>query len=309
MARSKRKNGQKKITIIVLIFCFIISLLLTISPKESPFSWKKIFEGMKSPSSPAIVTDSEDSIHFIDVGQGDCTLLVSGDNAALIDCGENGSGKGVTKYLKSLGIESLDFLIFSHHDSDHIGGADEILEKIPVKNIYTDLVPNPKDNESFNDVKRVCKSKGTEILIPKNLQEISLGSMVLKFYIPTPKDRDDENENGIVVMADVWGSQVLFTGDIGIKTEKMLIEEYPDLDCDILKVGHHGSKYSSDKDFLKTITPEYSVISVGADNSYGHPTTETLTRLSKVNSKIYRTDTLGTVVFEFGKNGAFAPAS
>ncbi len=309
MARSKRKIGQKKITIIVLILCFIISLLLTIFPKESPFSWKKIFEGMTSSSSPAIVTDSEDSIHFIDVGQGDCTLLVSGDNAALIDCGENGSGKGVTKYLKSLGIESLDFLIFSHHDSDHIGGADEILEKIPVKNIYTDLVPNPKDNESFNDVKRVCKSKGTEILIPKNLQEISLGSMVLKFYIPTPKDRDDENENGIVVMADVWGSQVLFTGDIGIKTEKMLIEEYPDLDCDILKVGHHGSKYSSDKDFLKTITPEYSVISVGADNSYGHPTTETLTRLSKVNSKIYRTDTLGTVVFEFDKNGAFAPAS
>ncbi len=309
MARTKRKIGQKEITIIILILCLIISFLLTITPKDSPFSWNSIFKGLKSPNKTAIVTDSEDSIHFIDVGQGDCALLVSGESAALIDCGENGSGETVIKYLDSLGIKSLEFLIFSHHDSDHIGGADEILERIPVENIYTDLVPNPKNNKSFKSMSSSAQKAETTFIIPKNLQEISLGNMVLKFYIPTPEDQGDENENGLVVMANVWGSRVLFTGDIGTDTEELLIEEYPNLDCDILKVGHHGSKYSSDTDFLKTITPEYSVISVGADNKYGHPTNEALSRLSKVNSKIYRTDILGTVVFSFDENGTFAPAS
>ena len=309
MARSKRKIGQKEITILILILCLIISFILTVVPDDSPFSWKNIFEGMKSPSDPVIITDSEDSIHFIDVGQGDCALLVSGDSAALIDCGENGSGKVVTKYLKSLGINSLDFILFSHNDSDHIGGGDEIIESIPTKAVYTDYIPYPEDNENLDDVKSVCKRKGTEIIFPNNLQEITLGNMVLKVYIPKPDDKTDENENGLVVMADVWGSQVLFTGDIGKESEEFLIKKYSHLDCDILKVGHHGSKYSSTTKFLKTITPEYSVISVGADNRYGHPTDDALTRISKVNSKIYRTDTMGTVVFEFDKDGKFAPAS
>ena len=304
MARTKRKRYSKRtITLFILTLCIAISAFLSIADDFGfPLSWNSLFESLKGENTTYLVSENE-SVHFIDVGQGDCALLLSGDNAALIDCGENGEGETVINYLNELGVKKLDFILLSHNDSDHIGGADEIIETIPTEKIYADQIPSVKGNKNYQNVVSAAKYNNTQIISPKNLQEISLGNMMLTFYIPTPDDKDDENENGIVVMADVAGNDILFTGDIGKETEEILIEDYPNLDCDILKVGHHGSKYSSDQDFLETITPEYSVISVGASNKYGHPTKEVLTRLSKVNSKIYRTDLLGNVVFNFDSNG------
>ncbi len=309
MARTKRKKFTKReIILLIITICIAVSAFLSVADDFGfPVSWNSILNSFKD--KPTYNISDNESVHFIDVGQGDCALLLSGDNAALIDCGENGEGEMVIKYLKKLGVRNLDFILFSHNDSDHIGGANEIIESIPTEKVYADQIPSVKDNKNYQNVVSVANKKGTEIIAPKNLQEISLGNMVLTLYIPTPEDKDDENENGIVVMADVAGREILFTGDIGKETEKILTDTYPNLDCDILKVGHHGSKHSSDLNFLKTVTPEYSVISVGSDNRYGHPTKEVLTRLSKVNSKIYRTDTLGTVVFSFDKNGVIIPAS
>lgn len=308
MARPKRKNHQKTITILILTLCIVVSGFLCLAEEYgSPLSWDLLFDSLRNDKTAPLAYDN--SIHFIDVGQGDCALLVSGDKAGLIDCGEDGSGKVILKYLKSLKIKSLDFILFSHNDSDHIGGGDEVIKAIPVSTIYADEIPDVKDNESYEKVVYASGKTGAKIVAPINLQEITLGDMKLTIYVPTPKDKDDENENGIVVLANVGGEKTLFTGDIGSSTEEILIKKYPNLDCDILKVGHHGSKHSTDKDFLKVITPEYSVISVGRDNSYGHPTSEVLDRLDRVNSKIYRTDILGSIVFSFDNNGVIAPAS
>lgn len=309
MDTSKKKRLQKrKIIIIILSLCVAVSGLLCIAEDIGlPFSWDSIFSSLKK--SPDLISQEDNSIHFIDVGQGDCALLVSGENAALIDCGENGSGEKVTNYLESLGVDYLDFILLSHNDSDHIGGADEIIEEIPTKIIYADEIPQVKDNKNYKDVVSAALREGTQIISPSNLQNITLGDMRLEIYIPSPDDKTDENENGIVVLADVFGYETLFTGDIGTSTEKLLIKENPSLDCDILKVGHHGSKYSTHKDFLKTVTPDYAVISVGADNRYGHPTSDVLNRLSNADSKVYRTDVLGSVVFKFDHKGILAPAS
>ncbi|MBR4282235.1 MAG: MBL fold metallo-hydrolase [Clostridia bacterium] len=310
MARTKRKRFTKReIVFLIITICIAISAFLSVADDFGfPVSWNSIFRTLKGENATYVVAENE-SVHFIDVGQGDCALLLSGENAALIDCGENGEGETVIKYLKKLGIKKLDFIVLSHNDSDHIGGANEVIESIPTEKVYADQIPSVKGNKNYANVVSAAKNNNTQIISPTNLQEISLGNMVPTIYIPTINDKTDENENGIVVMADVAGKEVLFTGDIGKEAEEVLIENYPDLDCDILKVGHHGSKHSSSNQFLKTVTPEYSVISVGADNSYGHPTKDALTRLSKVNSEIYRTDILGDIVFLFDSNGNISLAS
>ena len=303
MAAFTKKWKIKKETLIIIIVCIIIavSLYLLLAPKFGwPMSWQELFDRL-NPSKPK-ATYSQNAaaeVHFIDVGQGDSALLISGDKAALIDCGERGSGDAISKVLDENGVKKLDFILFSHSDSDHIGGADEVMEKYPTDTIYADRIPKPT-NSQFDEVVSIAKKSGTKIVAPKDSQFITLGDITLTVYLPRI-DNDDENENCIIVMADVIGTDILFTGDIGTSTESALIEQGYDIDCDILKVGHHGSKGSTSKRFASATSPEQSVISVG-DNNYGHPSEKVIDYLEKVKSKILRTDKLGTVSYNFSPN-------
>jgi len=210
-------------------------------------------------------------ITFINVGQGDCCLIRERDKAVMIDTGGSTSfdmaKEVLIPYLHSRRIYKLDCLIGTHGDYDHIGAKDSLMNSFPCKKYVSSA-------ENF---------------------PIKIGNINLFNY--NTYGLVEENESSLVIWCKVAGYSCLITGDAPIAVEEMILKDNPDLDCDILKVGHHGSSTSSSLKFLKAISPIEAVISVGATNSYGHPSEEVISRLENLNIKIRRTDIEGTISY------------
>ena len=234
-------------------------------------------------------------ISFIDVGQGDSILIHNNQNI-LIDTGgkdnSNESSIVINKtipYLKSLGIKRIDYLILTHGDYDHMGEAINLVEKYKVKKI----IFNCGDHNDLE--KRLIK-----ILNKKKIKYYTCVEKVENLYFLQTKIFNNENDNSNVIYTEINNYKFMFMGDASIITEKELLKEYNLPDIDVLKVGHHGSKTSSSKEFIEEINPKYSIISVGKDNRYGHPNKEVLQNLK--DSKIYRTDQDGSVIIKIKDN-------
>lgn len=209
----------------------------------------------------------------------------------------------VLPFLKSQGVREIDKLILTHGDSDHIGGAVAILGEVDVRQI---ILPRATDRSPLEaEIIRMAVSEGTEIYAGGEGTSWKTASAEFKLLGPAETE-GDRNERSIVVLAKLGGMTLLFTGDLGIEGEKSFLEKYSEVDIDILKVGHHGSKYSSSSLFLESIRPEYAVISVGAKNRYGHPGEEVLKRLEDSRIRVFRTDQDGAVIYRFiGDSGTF----
>ena len=254
--------------------------------------------------------DSSSYIYFLDVGQGDCTVVI-GNNLSyvvLIDTGgkityetEEWEKKNKTynisdnviTFLKSKGITKIDYLIGTHGDFDHMGETINLLENFKIKQVIL-------NNDEYNDLElkiiEVLKQK--KINCSQNIQELRLNDNQL--YFLNHKLYDNENDNSLVLYLNLKGVKLLLMGDAGIEVEKELLEKYNFKNVDILKVGHHGSKTSSSKEFIEKIKPTYSIISVGRNNRYGHPNIDTLKKLEQ--SLVYRTDLNGSIVFKIKNN-------
>jgi len=237
-------------------------------------------------------------VSFLDVGQGDAILIDYQEQyQVLIDSGL--SGKKVLSELNRAmppQDKTIEVLIATHYDKDHIGGMRSVLE-----NYQTQLF---LDNGDFSETNAVTlltdliEAKKIDSRSIKEDSRIEFGEdFFLEFFNP---DGDDwsANENSVVARLDFRGNSFLFTGDVGFKAEKDLMADGHDLDVDWLKVGHHGSKNSSAEDFLRQVSPQGAIISVGAKNSYGHPAEETLDRLRAVGAEIFNTAENGTIIFE-----------
>ena len=196
--------------------------------------------------------------------------------------------KQTIPYLNSVGINKIDCLILTHGDYDHMGEATNLIDNIYVKDI---IINNGSINK--NESKIIKKHK---VINTKN--KYAIDNYV--FYFLNNKDYGEENKNSIVIYLNINNNNLLFMGDADKQTETDIINEYNLPNMDILKVGHHGSKTSSGDDFITAVSPKYSIISVGKDNKFGHPNKEALSALS--NSKILRTDELGSIKFVFRKN-------
>ncbi len=263
-------------------------------------------------------------ITFIDVGQGDSIFikLPYHQGTYLIDTGgivpfgkEEWQEKNrnfevgkdvVTPFIKSKGISSIDKLILTHGDYDHIGGAKSVIESINVKEI---LLPKGKEqSELEEEIINFGKQKNITTNFVSEGLGWKIGTSQFQILSP-PKEMGgvDKNNGSIVIFAKIGGLSWLFTGDMEEEMEKKVIEKYPSLQIDILKVGHHGSKSSTSEELLKQIQPEMAIISVGEKNRYGHPKQEVLTRLQKHSVQILRTDQHGaiTYIFKSGK-GTFS---
>ncbi len=242
------------------------------------------------------------SVYFLDVGQGDSELIVTDSAAILIDAGEIGQGDNVLAYLNECGVDTLDWIITTHPHSDHIGGVPEILtyvseyndltvENILIPALPDSMTPTTKVYERMLDGAEengIAVSEATEM-------EIDLGSATLEI-IPPPSDYSDLNNYSICAYLTCGETSFFFTGDASADEERDLLEGDLVRHADVLKVGHHGSRESSTEEFLVAVTPEYAVISCGANNSYGHPTDEALNRLDVYcDGNIWRTDEDGTV--------------
>lgn len=232
-------------------------------------------------------------IHFVDVGQGDCILIGQNNEYALIDAGNNEDGQLLVEYFKELGVKKFKYVIGTHAHEDHIGGIDNIINNFELDKFYMpDVITTTK---TFEDVLDALLNKQKAFDTPKIGDKFKLNDLEFEvLYLGT--DKSDLNDTSIVLKLTYKNTTYLFMGDATSKVEKILINEGKDLSSDVLKVGHHGSQYSSTATFLKKVNPSYAVIQVGQDNEYDHPKQVTLDKLNKLNTLTYRTDEQGTII-------------
>lgn len=248
----------------------------------------------------------EISVHIIDVGQGDAILIMTESGNMLIDSGDLGNTprQKLTDYLTAHNVTSFEYAVFTHTDADHIGSADYIVENYEVKNVimpdyaattkvYSRLI---EAIEKKKDVNLILIGEDTEVC-EQSGYTFTLGPITNTVMGPT-KDFKDANEMSVVIKSVYGETSILFTGDAEHKSEEAMLEKYTkgELDCDILKVGHHGSSTSTTDEFLDAVSPEVALISCGDGNKYGHPNTETTDKLDMANIKIFRTDHHGSIV-------------
>lgn len=241
-------------------------------------------------------------VHFIDVGQGDATLIRQGEHAMLIDAGDNSKGTAVQAYLQSQNIKKLDYVIGTHPDSDHIGGLDVILYKFE-----WDMVMMPdleKDTRTYEDVVKVIQDKSRQITVPMAGETYSLGQAEFTIVCPQKSDYGDNSNNYSIGIRLAFGeNSFLFTGDAEEEAEQDMLASGMDLSADVFKAAHHGSDTANTEDFLNAIHPEAVVISCGEGNSYGHPRAAVLNELRQMGVTVYRTDEQGTIVaYSDGEN-------
>lgn len=243
--------------------------------------------------------DNTYKITMIDVGQGDSILIEFPHNKEniMIDTGGNYNydlNKNIIiPFLKSKGIKKLSNLIITHGDFDHMGSSINLINNFKVENV---IFNKGTYNELENALIKVLEENN--INYTSNLRELRLDNVI--FYFLNTKVYDNENDNSSVIYVTLGNKDFLFMGDASVEVEKDLIEKYNLQNIDVLKVGHHGSKTSSSKEFIDEINPKYSFISVGKNNFYGHPNKEVLDNLK--SSKIYRTDQDGSIIFEIKNN-------
>lgn len=240
----------------------------------------------------ASAAESTLKVHYLDIGQGDATLIVCDGHAMLIDAGDNNKGTAVQAYLKSQKIESIDYVIGTHPDADHIGGLDVIITKFDCGTIF--LTDETKDTNTYRDVIDAMKYKSYQKTVPQVGETYVLGEA--EFTIVGPSElNSDSNDNSIAIILRHGSVAFYFEGDAGEKEETAIIDCGIKISADVYKIGHHGSKTSTSDEMLQTVSPAYAVISVG-DNSYGHPNAAVLNKLRAANIQVFRTDEQGTIV-------------
>ncbi|CDC20228.1 putative uncharacterized protein [Eubacterium sp. CAG:274] len=247
-------------------------------------------------------------VNYIDVGQGDSELIECNGQFMLVDAGERDKGTVVVNYLKSRGVEKLDYVIATHPHSDHIGGMSEVLNTFPVSNIIMPKVNNT--TATYTNMLKVIQQKGIKAIEPKIGDSYKLGNST--FTIIGPKKYDTKNmNNDSVAFRLVYGNNsFIFCGDAETEEENDIVASGQTLKSDVYKVSHHGSTTSSSSAFLNKVQPKYAVIEVGAGNSYGHPKQKTLEALSKIGATVYRTDLNGSIIITSdGKTLSFGDGS
>lgn len=278
MSNKKKQKNNIFITILIVIILGIAYFFdIPIGEKEFTRDW----------------ANNIAYVHYIDVGQGDSTLIEAKDINVLIDAGERNSG--VLEYLKEQGITKIDYVIATHPHSDHIGGMVDIINNFEIKNfLMPKAVHTTKTFE--NMIEALENSVDTIVTIPNIGDTFGNGDLVFTVLSPEDKEYDNLNNYSIALKLDAKDSVFIFTGDNEIQSEEEILNTNINIDADVLKLAHHGSSTSSSQVFLDSISPDYVIISCGKDNTYGHPHKEIMERINKMKSTIYRTDKDGTII-------------
>lgn len=234
------------------------------------------------------------SVEFIDVGQGDCALIQCEGHYMMIDGGPADASATIYTILKERVIKDIDLIVATHPDADHIGGLSAALN---FANVETVLSPvKSHDTKTFRNFEKYVEKQNRSFTMPVYGDIYELGSAVVEILGPI-YDNAESNNLSIVVKVTYGDNSFLFMGDAEGEEEEDILRRNKTLDCDVIKIGHHGSCSSTSDALLNAVKPKYAVISVGNDNTYGHPTKEILDKLKKTNVDIYRTDLQGDITF------------
>ncbi len=290
---AKRRKNTKLISAVVVVLLLLISTVVT-----SFISEDSLFSSVGLRDSA--VNNGKMIVDFIDVGQGDCTLITTADAVILIDGGESGEAQQVINYIKNKNISKIDCCIATHPHSDHIGSLYKVFEEFDVVDLIMPeipekIIPTTSTYERFLE----SVSKNVKNVLPAVVGEThTYGSLSIDILGPV-NDYDDLNDMSVVSRITFGDTSVMVTGDAGKASEEdMLGRNGVEYSADILKVGHHGSRTSSSDKWLQAVNPQYAVIMCGSNNDYGHPHKQLSNRLNKLNVNYYRTDLLGSIAFE-----------
>lgn len=248
-----------------------------------------LFSGLLSMDAAA-----QTDIHVLDVGQGLSVLIESNGHYMLYDGGDSDKSSYVVSYLQQEGVPSLDYVVASHYDSDHLNGVVGALNAFPVSNVWG---PNyTTDTRVFESFNSVVSQKGLSRVQPAIGSQIQLGDATIQVLAPSGTDYSDVNNYSIAVRVQDGNTSFLITGDAEAESEAQMIASGLTLDSDVYVMGHHGSGTSTSWDLLQAATPEYAVLSCGAGNSYGHPHVESMEKLQAMEIQLLRTDKQGNIV-------------
>ena len=240
-------------------------------------------------------------IYFVDVGQADCILINDNNEYGLIDAGNNEDGEKIVKYFKDLGITKFKYVFGTHAHEDHIGGMDNIIENFQIEHFY--MPDTITTTRTFEEVLDALEEKNIAFETPEEDENLTFSDTDFK-VLHVGKDKRDLNDTSIVLKLTYKNTSYLFMGDATSSVEKDILDK--DVKSDVLKVGHHGSQYSSTISFLNKVSPKYAIIEVGKNNSYNQPKEVTLKKLEDLGTKIYRTDEDGTIILTSdGENMSF----
>lgn len=280
-----KKNNKCKIIICLLIVLILINFIIYIFPQKL-------------------------RIFFIDVGQGDSTLIITPDKkTVLVDGGGSDSfdvgEKVLLPYLLDRRILKVDYVLISHFDTDHCGGILTIMEKVKVKNII--ISEQAEHSENYERFKKLMIHKKIRLIEVKKGDKIKIGRYSeFKILFPTSRllSENSLNNNSIVAQFNYNNFKMLFTGDIEKLAEQQILKtEKAEIRADILKVAHHGSKTSSIPEFIKAVRPKIALIGVGKNNTFGHPNQQTIKNLENIKCRIYRTDLQGEIIIKIDQKG------
>ena len=237
------------------------------------------------------------SVHFIDVGQGDCTLIKTPDGAILIDAGERANAPAVLQYLREQNVTTLKYIIATHPHSDHIGALPDILAVIPAENIILPQLTeiNIPATKVYENLLSAIKAHKVKAIPAKAGASYALGDAQLNILAPLSQVKD-LNDMSVIARLDFGETSFLFSGDAEKAAEDALLASGANLRAQVFKAGHHGSKTSSGQALLEAVRPELVVICCGKGNSYGHPHEEAVQRFNAIGAKQLRTDICGNIV-------------
>ncbi len=294
----KFNKKQKLITLVVGSLLIVAALLISVLENFGMISWHDVYKSVGIKEVTDVSNTCEMSVHFIDVGKADSIYVNCEDKDVLIDAGEQDTYNIVLEYLQKLGVKKLDLAIATHPHSDHIGGFPEILDELKVSKllmpkIKDELVPTSRIYEKF--LLAIERNK-VPIKFPYAGETVNLGNLKIEVIAPNGF-YDNINNHSIVAKLTYKNVSVLLTGDAEKESERDILNKNYNVKSNVLKVGHHGSRTSSTREFLKAVNPVYAVICVGEDK-YNLPKKETINKLKDCGARIYRTDLDGTVVLK-----------
>ncbi|MBE6827959.1 MAG: MBL fold metallo-hydrolase [Ruminococcaceae bacterium] len=296
MASKYLKNKQDSRKLLLVLIAVLVFLILLILDRGGFVNWQDVTR-LTGLNDGVVEQEGKLYAHFINVGQGDCSLIKCGDDTVMIDTGEPDSFNAVKAYLNLYNVKEIDYLILTHMHSDHIGSAADIIRKYNVgKVIITKLdEENIPTLYCYEDLLDVLAEGKCEVYAARTGDSYEVGSFSFDLLGPVLQNAEDLNDTSVIVKIKYGNFSILYMGDASSAAETELLINGTDVSADVIKLGHHGSNSSSCGEFLNAVRPQAAIISCGLDNPYGHPGKYTLKRLEARGIKYYRTDISGNI--------------